>query len=210
MRCLAVTFGAALSLLLITMAAGCESSAPGGGGTGGNSARGTGGAVAGSGGGPGTGGIGAGGAGNGSAIGGAAGGSLPEEPGIVVTIGSEVTEFRKQPFAYAGRPPLLEIFAGTDGGSSGFRISVAPPNGSTIMSGQTYVCRTGFSFMSLTRPGKQYDTYTKPGGSCTVTVTEAGPGAGARFSGTFSGTLIGTDTGEVQVSSGSFLGVLTL
>ena len=201
MRCSGLAFGWGFGLVLMAIAAGCGSNAAVAGGTGGASGGGTGGA----GGNAGAGGDAAGPAGgnNGNGSGGAAG----AEQGIVATIGTNVTEFRREPFAYAGRPPLLEISAGSPA-DGGFRISVAPDNGTTITAGQTYVCRKGFTFMSHTRTAKQYDTYTKAGGSCTVTVTEAGSSAGSRFAGTFSGKLIGTDTGEIQVSNGSFLGVL--
>jgi hypothetical protein len=55
----------------------------------------------------------------------------------------------------------------------------------------------------------QYDTYTRSGGSCSVTVTEVGSGAGSRFAGTFSGTLLGALSGGFDVKNGSFLGVIS-
>ena len=210
MRVCGASAGAAVSSFLIVIAlAGCGSSGGAGSGT-----AGTGGGGAGSGGGPGIGGSGGGaGAGGGAGTtggGGMGGGPVVGDQGIVLTIGTQVIEYREEPFAYAGRPPLLEIWArnGTEGT---FRIMVAPETGgTTIVPGTTYPCRTGGTYLTLMRAGKQYDTYNRTGGSCSVTVTEAGYGAGDRFSGTFSGTLIGLESGGVEVKDGSFFGLLTL
>jgi hypothetical protein len=146
---------------------------------------------------------------------GAAGVSGPTtEPGIVVNIGTERVEYRNDASVYAGRPPMLEVWAGS-ATSGSFRIVVAPATRSdTIAAGGVYPCRPiGAPFIMVTdygATGKQYDTYQAPGGSCTITVVDVGTGAGARFSGTFNAVLRepGGES-ELIVTNGSFLGVLT-
>jgi len=216
MRLLGVSAGVAILSILAGCGSGRSASSDaagvggaGGDGTGGDTGIGGG---AGTGSGAGTTGsagtTGVGGTTGGAGTTGAGGSAIASDLGIVVTIGNAVTEYRKDPFAYAGRPPLLEIWAlhATEGT---FRIVVAPENGSTIVPGGTYACRTGGTYLSLMKGGMQYDTYTRSGGSCSVTVTEVGSGAGSRFAGTFSGTLLGALSGGFEVKNGSFLGVIS-
>jgi hypothetical protein len=204
MRRLVLAFGAKVSLLVmaVAVAVGCGSGVSGASGSaghgGGDAGGGAGGASASNGGG----------GGNGAGRGGAGGGLVMDNQGIVVTVGTEVTEYHKNLLAYGGRPPSMEIFAVSDTAGT-LRIVVGPDFGRTIVSGGTYPCHPGFTFLTLmSASSKQYDTYTKSGGSCTVTVTEAGPGVGDRFSGTFSGTLIGSEGDALELGEGSFLGVL--
>jgi hypothetical protein len=218
MRLFGVSAGVATSSFLALLAfTGCGSSgsagsggtAGGGGAAGSSGTAGSGGAAGNSGGGGGAGGnAGTGGGAGTTGGGGSAGGSVAGDLGIVVTIGTAVTEYRKDPFAYAGRPPILEILALHETEGS-FRIVVVPDTGSTIVPGGTYACRTGGTYLSLIKGSTQYDTYTRPGASCTVTVTEVGSGAGGRFAGTFRGTLLGPLSGGFGVENGSFLGVIS-
>jgi hypothetical protein len=214
MRVVGVSAGTAVSSFLVVIALGaCGSSSLSAGtaiaGTGGGNADGGGTTGdAGAGGSAGT--TSGGGASGGDTTGGAAGSPVVRDQRIVVIIGTQVIEYRADLVAHAGQPPVLEIYASNDTEGTFRIVAVSETGGIPIVPGTTHLCRMGGTYLSLMRGGKQYDTYSESGGSCSVTVTEAGYRAGDRFAGTFSGTLIGGDSGGLEVNNGSFFGLLTL
>ena len=130
---------------------------------------------------------------------------------MVATVDTVPGVFRKDPLAYAGRPPIIDFSARSELGSS-LRVVIIPQPLSQIANG-TYECSVGHSYVSLTNyvtSSQAYDTYSKPGGKCTITITEAGSAPGDRFSGTFSATLQATaGVGQMAITGGQFLGILS-
>ena len=130
-----------------------------------------------------------------------------EEPGIVVSLGGIVIEFREDVLTYGGRSPLLDMSAFATGAAlRSFRLMVGPRPGESSVVASDYYCSVGFAYM-MANAGAYATDYGE--GGCTVRVTEAALGAGSPFSGTFCATLgAGDGSGSLEVVRGSFFGLV--
>jgi hypothetical protein len=133
--------------------------------------------------------------------------------GIVVIQSGMLVEYREGVQAYARGPEdrtELDLFGAVttaDGSVDEITIAVAPhPRPGT------YACLKGavqITVRWLYASGavfNLYDTYTRPGGQCSITLTEVGGGVGADFAGTFSGLLWDVNGGRLVLKDGRFRG----
>lgn len=116
----------------------------------------------------------------------------PKLEGLVATIDGRAVEFRSDMLTYNGRPPTMDMSAGSDDPSwLTLRVFVAPDGQGTIAPGE-YPCGLGKSWLMLIGASGVYVSYEAPG-TCSVHVSEPGVERGEVFSGTFSGTLVKSD-----------------
>lgn len=133
------------------------------------------------------------------------GAAIDDEPGIVLEAEGRTVEFRKNLLWYDGRPPILDLSAGTDAeGWQTFRIVIFP-DGEAVVPG---LYGGGFNpvYAWASRPMDEYDSVENR--SMAVCVSESGTGEGARVSGRFSADLVGHNSPTALSVRGTFSGVI--
>jgi hypothetical protein len=128
--------------------------------------------------------------------------------GLVATIEGRTVDFRTDMLTYNGRPPTMDVSAGSEDPTwLTLRVFVAPDGQGTIAPGE-HDCDMGQSWIMLIAASATYVSYEDPG-TCTVHVIDAGVESGEIFSGTFSGTLVKSDgTSPLVLTEGTFYGVV--
>jgi hypothetical protein len=128
------------------------------------------------------------------------------EPGIVASIAGQTIEFREDLLWYDGRPPLLDLSAlSEEAGWTSFRI-VIDPGDDVVVPGRYESGPGNVTYVQARAESGEYDSVDND--LSIICVNEAGTGAGARVSGTFSATLENYDGSRSFKATGTFSGTI--
>lgn len=132
-----------------------------------------------------------------------------DDPGVDVTIGDGVVEFREMVMAWNVRPPMLEIHANSvEDEWKWFRLLVFPKGDDPSPTPGEYRCGLDQVYVGIERPDGRFETLGS-GSGCTVVVSEASLETGSRFTGTLCARLVTADGAEtLTLTAGSFFGVV--